>query len=161
MIHFNNKKMQKMANLKEALKNNPEDSFEDYCSLEISKLLKEQGFCSPDSNSLNNYWMENYYSNGEPKLVKGVVNNKTQDIPNLNVIEAPTHYVAIKWIQKTKKLFIETPMYVTNEGLYAFKAVVKDTVNYQVVVIYEEYSYPSIEKAANDALLFTLQNFNF
>ena len=84
---------------------------EDYCSYEVSKLLKEKGF----NEICSHEW-------GVPDIDKGYVLQKFNiyngQIKNSELIDdayaAPTHQMACKWLRENHKLLISvdaTPIY--------------------------------------------------
>ena len=72
---------------------------EDYCSYEVSKLLKEKGF---DGECVGCYWdpKKTFDINYEPSRYS---DGDLRD----EVVLAPTHQMAMKWLREEHKLSIE------------------------------------------------------
>jgi hypothetical protein len=68
---------------------------EDYCSFELSKLLKEKGF---DASKIDAYFPFVYYSNGKMDFY--------DDDKPLFVCEAVTQAMAMEWLRKVYGIFI-------------------------------------------------------
>ena len=83
---------------------------EDYCSFEISKLLKEKGF----DNKVTAFYVKwgdggiEFFGNCKPAHF-----NRHQDI----VIAAPTHQMAMKWLRK-KGIYVYVEPYMIEEKVY-------------------------------------------
>lgn len=73
-----------------------------------------------------------------------------------SVIAAPTWQQVIDWFIEKHKLYIETPMYVIQEGMfdgcYAHKAIIKSDENYKEKIIYEKDTFSSIYSARLNAI---------
>lgn len=85
---------------------------EDYCSFELSKLLKEKGFdeyCRCYYFSENN---ERYYANEVPR------NNHKLDAD----LACPTHEMAMKWLREKDVDIIIMPLFKLKEGrIYCYE----------------------------------------
>lgn len=129
---------------------------EDYCSYEVSKLLKEKGF---DETC---YACYEYFSSsvtmysGWPFEYKGEVVNNSEDR-----IKCPTHQMAMKWLREIYKIYIDIETCYTyinkNENFevtgYEF------TIHSQYEPCYEDHeTYNSYEEAVEAALKYTLEN---
>lgn len=69
---------------------------ERYCSLEVSKLLREKGFDEP----CRSYYLDKYdYREGTVSLTK-------RKLMDWNILR-PTHQMAIDWLREIHKLHIE------------------------------------------------------
>lgn len=90
---------------------------EDYCSFEISKLLKEKGFdwmCNGYYNKDDEY-SEPYFGDGEG------ADNWNNQAPSVKDLwcSAPTHQMAMKWLRERHDLHIEViynPYYKEYKG---------------------------------------------
>lgn len=128
------------------------DIIEDYCSFEVSKLLKEKGF---KSHCIRCY-------NKDGKLTLDIASGKMK-----SVCYMPTTALAIKWIQINFKISIETRVnvkggwasYVINDWGKCHKGsgsfLYFDEENY----IHNNFKYFDTPEAATEfALLYTLNN---
>lgn len=157
---------------------------EDYCSFEVSKLLKEKGF-----NCLVNIKYTICDEDGEDKWSKVGENS----LSFLNGIEdwyaCPTHALAIKWIRDNFGLFISTQpiWYNKHSKLAHFYLIYKDPENevgnhedrfeeilkgsyqevsgnylndekYDKLIFEKEFAFITVEEAEEAALLYTLKN---
>ena len=118
---------------------------EDYCSFELSKLLKEKGFdwdCRCYYFSENN---ERYYSNEVPR------NNHKLDAD----LACPTHQMVMKWLRE-KWIFIEIPFSVTTNGepCYNFGILSRSA---QWVYRHKQF-FSTYEEAVEAAIKYSLEN---
>jgi len=125
---------------------------ESYCSFEVSKLLKEKGF---------NVGSKLYYNDDELGKEFGLCNVNIlykNSYPN-NIIEVPTHSLAIEWIRVNFGIWIQT--------LYSYTDS-RDEYHYHYEIFYRNNRvrkfkasaryYNSPQEATEAALLYTLQN---
>ncbi len=113
---------------------------EDYCSFEVSKLLKEKGFAVFCGNSFN-----------------PTTNEEQRGICSDNIVVAalaqPTHSLAIKWIRENFGIYI----WVEQTKLDLFKPFIKPIKgNSQNTTHWDFHRTP--QEATEAALLYTLQN---
>jgi len=107
---------------------------EDYCSFEVSKLLKEKGF---DVSSP--YW--DFEKVGEMSVRK------------------PTHSLAIKWIRENFGIHIFGSQFSITTKKYSWEIWDdKNEKNYVYKNDSDEWDFSSSEEATEAALLYTLQN---
>jgi hypothetical protein len=122
---------------------------EDYCSFEVSKLLKEKGFDSDVTREV-------YKSDGSDRFSL-VTNKYIDDTAHFNgVCLKPTHALAIKWIRENFKIEVEATCIRFNSPRKK---------GYQFIVISNDYfkfeqlgDFNSPEEATEAALLYTLKN---
>lgn len=124
---------------------------EDYCSFEVSKLLKEKGFLNPCSHYFDEDGSERRI---EDQSDYSKMFHKLPD--EGSGIYQPTHSLAIKWIRENFKISIE----VDNDGYPLFKWIwiiqrLQDEFKYNVI---EGDFYINYEEATEAALLYTLKN---
>ena len=137
---------------------------EDYCSFEVSKLLKENGFKVGTREkyvSSNTEWLKagEMFTPSDELDETGCENH---GVPENKMIGAPTHALTIKWIREN----FGWEILVEHLGLYSFKYIIKIPGNYANPIIGTNYNsntgitdgYSSYEEATEAALLFTLQN---
>lgn len=129
---------------------------EDYCSFEVSKLLKEKGFKVEGKW----YYRPHFKKKGKPFISWGVeydsdcyvITDWNTNVPYPNKPEevlcsAPTHAIAIKWIRENFGIYIET--YMTRREKFSWLC---NKHNSDIPV------YSSPEEATEAALLYTLEN---
>lgn len=125
------------------INNNIEES---YCSLEVSKLLKEKE-CEVDT--LNVYRSEIFETYGEYEL--GYYSNSEN---KKGIVAAPTHALAIEWIRINFGFWIE--IYKNASG-YGYIIQKTDTGSI-IKEITDFIFFNSPQEATELALLYTLQN---
>lgn len=122
---------------------------EDYCSYELSKLLKEKGF---DGECVGCYWDSKkiFDINYEP------LSYSDGDLRD-EVILAPTHQMAMKWLREVHKLHVEIDVY---EGIkYAWSLSHADSGEYVIDPLkLRDKGYPTYEEAVEAALKYVLEN---
>lgn len=122
---------------------------EDYCSFEVSKLLKEKGF---------DIYSESYYLDNTKELMEyvGCYNTLDQEKDNPHSIR-PTHSLAIKWIRENFGIHIfSTPQGITTKywlfGIF-YTDPKKGRVDYDT-----NNRFDTCEESIEAALLHTLKN---
>jgi hypothetical protein len=120
---------------------------EDYCSFEVSELLKEKGF-NEDCHAL-------YDVNTEQLDIKNagdVFNNKQWE----NYISAPTQSLALKWLREVHNIFIEINVSIDLNGTYhyAYSILDKECKYIKRFIGY----YSSHKLCVEEALLYVLKN---
>jgi hypothetical protein len=141
---------------------------EDYCSFEVSKLLKEKGFDSPCSDHyelgtdgygvgvfqggfLNEFGSNRDYSNSE--LMKNYIKENVE----YGEWSRPTHALAIKWIRENFGIDISSHCDIGDRNFYAYTLTrVKQMPFWRL--IYNQGNYKTPEEAIEAALLYTLTN---
>ena len=116
---------------------------EDYCSFELSKLLKEKGF---DGECVGCYWdsKKTFDVNYEP------LSYSDGDLRD-EVILAPTHQMAMKWLRERHNLHIEV---IYNPYYKEYKACMCRAIgDYNYTEFYSTY-----EQAVEAALKYSLEN---
>ena len=122
---------------------------EDYCSYEISLLLKFRDFEVPCIRGFNE------------SSKQELNDSKAENLNSFRLyLSRPSHSVAIKWIYENCRLNIETSLYILEDitAVYAFKSLIKGDENYEIKILWEEDKFPTKEKATEKALLYALQN---
>ena len=122
---------------------------EDYCSFEVSKLLKEKGF---DEYSLKNYWS----SDKELHDWKWELSYNKNSDGNRNTKDcaAPTQQMAMKWLREVHKVNIEIHYNRFGKNykyLIIYKPEVLDDI--RSLGVYFHY-----EEAVETALKYCLEN---
>lgn len=121
---------------------------EDYCSFEVSKLLKEKGFdCMCDRKAA--FTDKNKFYPAVIHYTK--LSNCDKAYADGNVL-VPTHALAIKWIRENFGIHISVDFDIENSwsfACYGLSGVIGTIVN-------SEYDSP--EEATEAALLYTLKN---
>lgn len=157
---------------------------EDYCSFEVSKLLKEKGFKQPtlcyffeDGEFKENLIRDTYGYRGDEytveyeQLLEDWNNNFltkkhggrcfgcSKSSGYLETYSSPTHSLAIKWIRENFGIHIEAFRQRGINGLgYNFMCVPTELGKNNSDKIVNEEGYPSPEEATEAALLYTLKN---
>lgn len=133
---------------------------EDYCSFEISKLLKEKGF---DGR------MHTFYTDDGTEIESSYVVSG-----NFITIYRPTHQMALKWLREVHKIIVEINMedYITEvDGkltitysytIWHFNRHLNDIgetdIRYTDEAIWDKDSHNSYEEAVEASLLYVLKN---
>lgn len=107
---------------------------EDYCSFEISKLLKEKGFDEP-CTELNKLCLRD----GEKPVLK------------------VTHQKVMKWLREAHNLFIEISTSIDLNGKYHFSYTILDKECKYVRRLYTDFDW-DYEDAVEAALKYSLKN---
>ena len=120
---------------------------EDYVSFEIAKLLKEKGF---DERGLCVYTVEEerFYTFGD------WVENSCL-LPNL--ISAPTHQMALKWLREVHKINIVIDVASDDDNLYSLWKFDIWNGNYSIIWGNKREKFNSYEQAVEAALLYVLK----
>ena len=122
---------------------------EDYCSYELSKLLKEKGF---DGECIGCYWDSKkiFDINYEP------LSYSDGDLRD-EVILAPTHQMAMKWLREVHKIFV-----VIKPRYYGLSDEVPTNFMYEIWSRYDQkipvVSGNTHEEAVEAAIKYTLEN---
>lgn len=152
---------------------------EDYCSFEVSKLLKEKGFdnqCSMIQISGESHPMTtdmfdsgydgNFSRNSELDHYKQEVGFKHY-LKGKEILMIPTHALAIKWIRENFKLFIYIRLYNNLSSYYSYMFTIAKVTRGMNKVLHSSgirdkenkpYWYDTPEEATEAALLYTLKN---
>ena len=152
------------------------DIKEDYCSFEVSKLLKEKGFDVKCRLS----WIEQLahtvtdkrIANGEftfdpipPRKLNTDLHHYDKKYEIINC-SAPTHAIAIKWLRENYGINI----YIISIGMFSFRPYAEEMVDYGDKVgneiikpkdfgVLEGYKYQDYVEATEAILLNVLQNY--
>ncbi len=130
---------------------------EDYCSFEVSKLLKEKGFTVECTHRYNTSF------NGLEFEMADYANDwNTNYLSKPYFLSAPTHALAIKWIRENFGIHIEI-RHIKTFGINRFHIIIwkygeKDyhTIHCDNKIGYEVWDKP--EEATEAALLYTLKH---
>lgn len=120
---------------------------EDYCSFELSKLLKEKGFDG---------WCEHYiFENYEGYRSEGI-GNPTDWNKYGGHTSIPSLALAMKWLREKHKLFIDISFQKDEDDLvtWFYMTWALDDRKRDV----EEVDFTSYEEAVEAALKYTLEN---
>lgn len=124
---------------------------EDYCSYEVSKLLKEKGF----DEYCNSFYI--LLDNGDYRYTMSNFPYKNSCKYNVSSFARPTHQMAIKWLREEHKIFIEVSVCIDTNGDYHYHSMALDKIC--------EYILPSIgtydtyEEAIEAAIKYVLEKF--
>ena len=125
---------------------------EDYCSFELSKLLKEKGF---------DEYCRSFYELREPRVYvgsNGVCNNTMFQDESNECIARPTHQMAMKWLREVHKIdiFIDTDFPIDRmKYTYKIVRIYKDGDKYTDVM---GGSFDTYEEAVEAAIKYSLEN---
>ena len=117
---------------------------EDFCSFELSKLLKEKGF---DGECIGCYWdsKETFDINYEP------LSYSDGDLRD-EVVLAPTYQMAMKWLRERHVIIVIVPAYFNSEQCASWDIDIWAGDNYEH--LFEDYS--TYEEAVEAALKYCL-----
>ena len=120
---------------------------EDYCSYEVAKILKENGFNESCYTCYVEKEISHYdYSSTNYELIDGV-------------ISCPTIQMAMKWLREEKNIFIVIEPHAydyINEKNKSYECSLWVGDNYYEYI--ESKDYPSYEEAVEAALKYCLKN---
>ena len=123
---------------------------EDYCSFELSKLLKEKGF---DGECIGCYWdsKKTFDINYEP------LSYSDGDLRD-EVILAPTHQMAMKWLREEHNIIIVIEPHSYNHmeektSSYEFSIWCGDNYEHPLTT-----NYPTYKETVDAALKHSLEN---
>lgn len=139
---------------------------EDYCSFEVSKLLKDKGFWIVDDEIIRRAWIyvpnntwsfttfgrEEMDSYNEWALVRRGIEGHIPSHYKNNIALAPTHDLAIKWIRENFGIHIHIE-YIDDILLFLYVITTIKTNTIEK----DEAKYNSPEEAVEAALLHTLK----
>ena len=121
---------------------------EDYCSYEVSKLLKEKGFDGDGSDAECHMFYSNYTEeNIMPIMEIGLV-------PYDEACFAPTHQMAMKWLRKNNIIVIPQPEYFSCDKCESWVIDIWADDNYERL----PGNFPTYEQAVDAALKYSLEN---
>lgn len=129
---------------------------EDYCSYEVSKLLKEKGFDEPCK-----VWYSEYTSQfGGEKYTSIEFDDHNRFKKDYKFLfHAPTHQMAMKWLREVHNIFIVIEPYMydyVNEKNSSYVTSLWQGDNYYENITSKDY--PAYEEAVEAALKYTLEN---
>ena len=122
---------------------------EDYCSYEVSKLLKEKRF-----DRACPYW---YDKEKNMKIFPGLVSTNTSN----RGISCPTHQMAMKWLREEHDIIIVIEPHSYNHieektSSYDFSIWYGDNYEHPLTT-----NYPTYEETVEAALKYSLENLIF
>ena len=125
---------------------------EDYCSYEVSKLLKEKGFDVYGDGSFDSsikVWME--YS------PFGKIRDISTATPSVKGFPAPTLQMAMKWLREVHNLYVEVSLSCDRENKNAkiFDASIFNLQNQRYKKLGNIQGY---EQASEAAIKYCLEN---
>ena len=144
---------------------------EDYCSYEVSKILKEKGFSEntickyADIGGIIEKWYDDYrervlsFDLEEGYLIEPLKEPKDQYEIIGDTISAPTHQMALKWLREVYNIFIEIrymPSQFTDEPTY--KAMIWNMNTEIGTPLSPNISYTYFETCIEAAIKYTLEN---
>lgn len=116
---------------------------EDYCSFELSKLLKEKGF---DVSWCDRGWDISCYDVKQSRMFSHGYDNKD------NWIEQPTFSLAMKWLREKDIDIIIMPLFKFKGGRIYCYEIHSDNTDVR------EGRFDTYEEAVEAALKYTLEN---
>ena len=134
---------------------------EDYCSFELSKLLKEKGFdCETDMY----YSPEGKLCCWMPNNLKSVLDNKGHETWWWKCV-APTIQTACKWLRISHNIHIE-PHFVKTKHSYGYMPYYVDIAKMKLEIPFDivdvanadKYVSPSYPKACEAAIKYYLEH---
>jgi len=127
--------------------------YEDYCSYEVAKLLKEKGF--PHSMVYNEDEYEVQRMVLQTELVKaGTLSSYPVGVPEPKCY-CPTHQRAKRWLLKKHNIFI---CILFMEDLNRFGYTIEDIVKKKIIGSSGDSSYKESEEADEAAIKYCLEN---
>lgn len=121
---------------------------EDYCSFEVSKLLREKGF---DESCCQKYDKEGYLSFNYAGYI-----NSEKPYDDFYAL-APTHQMAIKWLREIHNIFIEISISIDLNGKYHFSYTILDKKCKYIKKGYTDFDW-NYKEAVEAALKYSLEN---
>lgn len=124
---------------------------EDYCSFELSKLLKKKGF---KAELTTFYYSNGMFSHGN---TYSFVNNELKINPD--IILAPSLALAMKWLREVHKIFIDidwNPEELNSEPYYFLMTNME--INDYIALKDYPISFSSYEEAVEGAIKYCLEN---
>lgn len=128
---------------------------EDYCSFELSKLLKEKGF----DESCNSFYI--LLDNGDYRYTMSDFPYKNSRKYNVSSFARPTHQMAMKWLREKHKIYaypMQQGNYDDNSMYYSYSvAQIIDGRSYiqRPMSVTDKFTY---EEAVEAALKYVLEN---
>ena len=119
---------------------------EDYCSFEVSKLLKEKGF---------NWECISYYVDNEPNDIKYSFLGETNSTWESRCCSAPTHQMAMAWLREEHKIYIVISP-VSGKGYGAILCDVGDFDDFNYIGETDYFFYP--EEVVEAGIKYALEN---
>lgn len=126
---------------------------EDYCSFEVSKLLKEKGFQVP---TVFYFRITGDHMFPQPNPFNHNDDSKNETASGMTFVSAPTHAIAIKWILKNYGISISVDNLIDNKFYFSYRDT--KSKDYASRTGCAENGYDTSEEATEAALLYTLQN---
>ncbi len=147
------------------------DIQEDFCSFEISKLLKEKGFQhkhyeDDEELSEKRIWVYNVRGRNHRLISYRDLNigGNSQQYNHISepTYDSPTHSVAIKWIRENFGICLHVEkLFLTNKWYYRTYSSDKDKIEFELKVIEMDIDnyiiYNSPEEATEAAILHVLK----
>lgn len=130
---------------------------EDYCSFEVSKLLKEKDFAVPTREYYRNYPTAIIMSWDVGKKINGNDDKKLETAGGMTYVSCPTHALAIKWIRENFKLEIEVRRTMIGYTCYVIDASSPNVREWKTKKPEPSNLFQFTEEAAEAALLYTLK----
>lgn len=130
---------------------------EDYCSFEISKLLKEKGF---DWLCRGFYYKDSEVAEPYFRSNEGIDNWNEQPLSVRDLwFSAPTHQMAMKWLRE-KDIFIDVSFQKEDGVVTWFYIVFSDIFSsrYGRKNTYSKNDFPTYEEAVEAAIKYSLEN---
>ena len=113
---------------------------EDYCSIEVARLLKEKGF---PFTYLGQYYIKKIFTEGD--LVEDTF----------------SHAIAMKWLREKKDLFIDISFIKHYKGYERLSSIWNFdifTINKDDEPVYDDNEFLTYEEAVDAALKYSLEN---
>lgn len=123
---------------------------EDYCSYQVSQLLKEKGFNVP-IHTFYNPRKSTAIVKYDPCLI-----DRNAGFGNLTV-SAPTHQMVLKWLREVHNIFIEVGVSVDLNGVHHYTFCILDNIC-RYLKRGDKVFYRTYEEATEAALKYSLEN---
>lgn len=135
---------------------------EDYCSFELSRLLKEKGFCvKPENIDSTDYVLGYDYDEDDENDSLKIREFQFEDNVKSHLFLRPTHSLAIEWVRINFGIFIYVATHYENRLLVGYDWILEQDEQY---IDFENTSsdkimqYISPQEAKEHALIYVLKN---
>ena len=136
-----------------------------------AKLLKEKGFDEPKNTMycrsvpmFENHHVVKFHDGNKHQCsnIPHDWNNTHSPIKSTSYFSAPTIAEVVMWCFNKYKYSIEYSMNIPEsgeyDGCYVFNGLIKGSEDYKLKIFYTSKDYPTIEKALEAAIEYTLNN---
>jgi hypothetical protein len=138
---------------------------EDYCSFEISKLLKEKGFDVPTFEFYEQeIWGVYEWDTCSPQFKHSQkykpTNWNDEDDDSAFLFSCPSQSLALKWLREVHSIYITSEPDINDKHCFypAIYTMTEESWDMQCFEELEELSFDKPEQAIDAALLYVLKN---